>query len=566
MQNIKIVKRTFLFMKPMHIRYFAGSALSSFELIILFALPEINRMLIQMITQDEGMNAIRNITFIMLGLLLLTPFIVLGRYWQIKCAQKLSDNLVRALFNHTLQLPMHYLGKLKTGDYLLRLTGDVYNASDMFRSAPIVYFVRFLVVTCVTFTILFSIDWRVALLCALYNIVCFIVSMCANPAVAKLDNEARNEISFSTSVVLETMRALPVVRIFLMTHALGERYRMHCQNVYKKRKSFRTVSGIAYGAVDFFTFSAQVFAFLFAILLLTRSEMPLDIVVYVATLTALSANAMLQLSAFTLSMQPCLVAAKRIFSMLDESTEDYELAEIESPDKNALEVLRLRNISFTYPDGTSALNKINLVVNTGENIAIVGESGGGKTTLLQIIASLIKPSSGEIHYFGANNVSLAHIRTLIAYVPQEPVLFDGTIYENVSMGRPDAASKEILKAANDAGLDIDLDTMVGERGSQLSGGQRQRVVIARAFLKDAPILLLDEATGALDSETEIQVQQNLAALSHGRTTITIAHRLSTIKNAERILVIENGAIVEEGTHDALMAMRGIYAKYNSRYN
>ena len=134
------------------------------------------------------------------------------------------------------------------------------------------------------------------------------------------------------------------------------------------------------------------------------------------------------------------------------------------------------------------------------------------------------------------------------------------------MGRLDAASEEILKAANDAGLDIDLDTMVGERGSQLSGGQRQRVAIARAFLKDAPILLLDEATGALDSEIEVQVQQNLAALSHGRTTITIAHRLSTIKNAERILVIENGAIVEEGTHDALMAMRGIYAKYNSRYN
>lgn len=561
-RSIDLVNRTFRYMKPMYGRYFTGGMLTSFELVILFAIPEINRMLVQMIMLNNGVNTIRNIALIMMGLLMLTPLIALGRYWQIQCSQKLSDNLVKALFNHIIHMPLYRLNKIKTGDYLARLTGDAYNASDMFRSAPIVYFVRFFVVSCVTLTILFYIDWRIALLTLLYNMVCFYVAMLANPMVAKLDNDSRREISLSSNVLIETMRALPVVRIFLMANSLGERYKAHCHTVYLKRRSFRKINGIAFGTVDFFSFSAQLIAFLLAIFLLIREEMTFDMVVYTATIATLSANAMLQLSAFTLSVQPCLVAAKRIFDVLDEPIEEDGTVYIHTkPDKQSAEALRLTNVSFSYPDGTIVLDGINLIIKTGEKVALVGDSGSGKTTLMQIIASLLIPISGNLTFYGTSNATLENIRAFIAYVPQEPVLFDGTVYENIALGNTNAADEDILKAANNAGLDIELNTLVGERGSQLSGGQRQRVAIARAFLKNAPLLLLDEATAALDSETEALLQKSLECLSHGRTTITVAHRLSTIKNADRILVLKHGVIVEEGTHDSLVALGGCYAKY-----
>jgi len=335
-------------------------------------------------------------------------------------------------------------------------------------------------------------------------------------------------------------------------------YHRRCEVVRNKRAKFRAINGVSYGVMDIFSFSAQAVGFMAAIFLLMRGETNLGDAVYMASLMALASNGLLSFSTFILWIQPSLVSAKRVFEILDEKCEDEDYGadtgvQDVAPNISSKEAICIKNMSFAYSDGTRALHDINLSISNGENIAFIGASGGGKSTLAQIIASLYEPSEGSITFYGVDGRSLSRkkIRELIAYVPQEPVLFDGTIYDNIALGKSDATDEEIKQATKEAGLEDFIlsqpegyDVEVGERGTTVSGGQRQRIAIARAILKNAPILILDEATSALDSDTEAQVQKSLDKLAKGRTTITVAHRMSTIKNADRVITLENGRIVQ----------------------
>jgi len=552
MKNIKLFStlffRSFGYMKPMIGKYFAGSALASLELAMLFSIPLVNRLLVEMITTDtaNNMGTVRQIALIMVGLLAITPLVVIGRYWQNLCSQKTADNMRKALFAHIQRLPLSVISKRQTGDYLMRVTNDAARAGTMFSGFAVISLLRFLVVTTVAMIILIIVDWRIAILALVYNLVCFVVSLLLNPLVNKLEHDARQEIAASSNVVLETMRSMPIVRVFSLAHILAEKYRRRCETIKQKRAKFRAVNGITYGVVDFFSFSSQAVGFIAAIFLLSRGEMALGEAVFTASLMALASDAMLRFSTFILLIQPSLVSAERVFEIMDEPIEDST-----APLVGRDIIADLKNVSFAYEDGKKVLDGITLTIKPGEKIAIVGSSGSGKTTLAQIIASLYKPTEGEIIFYSAahcnstdSNLSSVETRNLIAYVPQEPILFDGTVFENIAYGKQGATAQEIKKAAIDAGLEASiLDSDVGERGSQLSGGQRQRVAIARAMIKNAPLLILDEATSALDSDTEAQVQKSLELLMQGRASITIAHRLSTIQNADRILEMENGRFV-----------------------
>ncbi len=236
----------------------------------------------------------------------------------------------------------------------------------------------------------------------------------------------------------------------------------------------------------------------------------------------------------------------------------------------------MRNVTFTHDEGEGAtlFHNFSLTVRPGEKVGLVGSSGSGKTTLTKLLLRFADIDSGEITVDGQNiaKVTQASLRSQIAYVPQEPLLFHRSVRENIAYAKPDATDAEIEAAAKKAGaydfiinLKDGFDTLVGERGVKLSGGQRQRIAIARAILKDAPILILDEATSALDSESEALIQKSLETLMKGRTSIVIAHRLSTIAKLDRIIVLENGRIVEDGSHDQLLTKkRGVYAKLWSR--
>jgi ATP-binding cassette subfamily B protein len=255
---------------------------------------------------------------------------------------------------------------------------------------------------------------------------------------------------------------------------------------------------------------------------------------------------------------------------------DADIEIFDEPDakdiENAKGDIEFKKVSFEYPDDHNQVFKnLDFTIKQGEKIAFVGPSGGGKTTLCNLIPRFYDVTDGEIYLDGQNikQYTLKSLRKSIGMVQQDVYLFSGTVYENIAYGKPGATYEEVIEAAKKAGADEFItalkdgyDTYVGERGVKLSGGQKQRISIARVFLKNPPIIILDEATSALDNESEFAVAKSLNKLSVGRTTITVAHRLSTIRNADRIMVLTEEGIVEQGTHDELLKLGGIYTKFN----
>lgn len=557
MKVIRLFAKSFQFLGEARGRYLLGVALGACELALLFATPTINQMLIDIVTGERQGNVVYTLLGMLAVFLLLVPPVVAGRYLQATAASQGSAHLRKKLFRHILAMPVEEQSKFKAGDFLTRLTDDVNRTTEVFASFSVQQLIRFVVVFTATLVLLLVHDWRIALAGVAYGAINLALSLRLNPYAKSLEADAKTEVVRSASFLMEAIRGIPIVRVFTLAPVLGERYRRICECIREKRMKYRTVIGITYGVVDFFSQSAQAVGFLLGVLL-AGDEVSLGQAVFNATLMGMMADSVYRLSTFLLLIQPNLVGMERVFHLLSQPVETTVPQRVLPAQGEA--AVELRDVSFSYGK-KPVLDHVSLTVRRGERLAIVGDSGGGKSTLIKVMEAFYRPQSGELRYFGVvgEKLSPADIRALFAYVPQECTLFDGTIGENIALGRPGATQEEVESAAKEAGIHSFIQnlpqgyaTPVGEAGGQLSGGQRQRVAIARALLKGAPILLLDEATAALDSQTEREIQQCLDQVSAGRTTVTVAHRLSTIENAHRVLVMEEGRVVEEGAFHQLL--------------
>lgn len=557
MKGIRLFAKSFQFLGEARGRYLLGVALGACELALLFATPTINQMLIDIVTGERQGNVVYTLLGMLAVFLLLVPPVVAGRYLQATAAAQGSAHLRKKLFRHILAMPVEEQSKFKAGDFLTRLTDDVNRTTEVFASFSVQQLIRFVVVFTATLVLLLVHDWRIALAGVAYGAINLALSLRLNPYAKSLEADAKTEVVRSASFLMEAIRGIPIVRVFTLGPVLGERYRRICECIREKRMKYRTVIGITYGVVDFFSQSAQAVGFLLGVLL-AGDEVSLGQAVFNATLMGMMADSVYRLSTFLLLIQPNLVGMERVFHLLSQPVEATVPQRVLPAQGEA--AVELRDVSFSYGE-KPVLDHVSLTVRRGERLAIVGDSGGGKSTLIKVMEAFYRPQSGELRYFGVvgEKLSPADIRALFAYVPQECTLFDGTIGENIALGRPGATQEEVESAAKEAGIHSFIQnlpqgyaTPVGEAGGQLSGGQRQRVAIARALLKGAPILLLDEATAALDSQTEREIQQCLDQVSAGRTTVTVAHRLSTIENAHRVLVMEEGRVVEEGAFHQLL--------------
>ncbi len=562
-ENLRQAIRIFEFIRPYRWMMVLGLILLFLSSLVFMAFPYLAG---QMIDIAQGESSV-DLTLGSMGWILLAVLIIQGvvSYTRVLLFANVSErgiaDLRKALYTKLISLPIVFFEKSRVGELISRLTADVEKLYSAF-SITLAEFIRQIIILIVGIAFLAITTWKLSLIMLGTFPVIVIGAIIFGRYIRKLSKKRQNELANTNIILSETMQSINAVKSFTNERFEQNRYGSSIDKMIKIALKF--AGGRALFAVFIVTvlFGALFFIIWQGALMVQSGEMTAGSLVSFVSYTAILGAAIAGLGNFYTELLGAIGATERVREILDTDSEVNMNAQPSANRLNLKGNIEYRAVEFAYPtrEDITIFNGINFSIRAGQKVALVGPSGAGKSTIVQLLLRFYPIRSGEILIDGRNaeDYNISDLRANMAIVPQEVLLFGGTIRENILYGKPDATEAEILDAARQSNslefiesFPEGLETLVGERGVKLSGGQRQRIAIARAILRNPSILLLDEATSSLDAESEKLVQDALNKLMEGRTSIIIAHRLATIRDVDCIYVIDNGKIIEQGTHQEL---------------
>lgn len=561
-----MLKRFMAYYKPHKLLFFFDMLASLAVAAIAITYPMITRTMLNTYIPDNNIRMV----VICGGALLCVYLLRMGlnyfiQYYGHVMGVKMQAQMRSDMFNHLEKLPYSFFDNHETGKIMSRMTNDLMDISELAHHGPENLLISSISIIA-SFVYLCTINWWLTLIVFACVPFLILITMLLRKKMRSAFMRSRQSIGEINAALESSITGIRVTKAFNNSEIESEKFEEGNKKFVHARTDAYKAMGQFHSGTSFINDVFNVVVLIAGGFFLSKGFIQVGDYTAFTISVGLFIGPVMTLIGFMEQYQNGVTGFQRFLEIMD--------AEPEKDDPNAEEMkvaeghIEFKNVNYSYSEGEEVLKNVSLDIKKGEKFALVGPSGGGKTTICHLIPHFYDVKDGQILIDGKdiNKITRSSLRANIGIVQQDVYLFNASIRDNILYGRPGATEEEVIEAAKRANIHNYVmsmpngyDTVIGERGVKLSGGQKQRLSIARVFLKDPAILILDEATSALDNTTEILIQNSLDELCKGRTTIVVAHRLSTVKNADEIAVVSDGKIIEQGPHDSLIAMNGVYA-------